>query len=220
MKIIPLADRVVIKTVEVEETTKGGLILTGSAKEKPQVAQVVAVGPGGVVDGKEVKMTVKVGDKVLTSKYSGTEVKVEVTTYRSDTYDPDSRKPEVNYGDTLGGDLSRRDFTVNAMALRVPDLQFVDPFGGASDLSKGVLRTPVDPRQSFDDDPLRMMRAVRFVAQLGFRIAPDAAEAITSMRDRIDIVSAERVRDELTKLLLSDRPRAGLEALVESGLAA
>lgn len=123
----------------------------------------------------------------------GTEVKVEVTTYRSDTYDPDSRKPEVNYGDTLEGDLSRRDFTVNAMALRVPDLQFVDPFGGASDLSKGVLRTPVDPRQSFDDDPLRMMRAVRFVAQLGFRIAPDAAEAITSMRDRIDIVSAEPV---------------------------
>ena len=148
----------------------------------------------------------------------GTEVKVEVTTYRSDTYDPDSRKPEVNYGDTLEGDLSRRDFTVNAMALRVPDLQFVDPFGGASDLSKGVLRTPVDPRQSFDDDPLRMMRAVRFVAQLGFRIAPDAAEAITSMRDRIDIVSAERVprRTDQTAAL---RPSARrLEALVESVL--
>ena len=111
----------------------------------------------------------------------GTEVKVEVTTYRSDTYDPDSRKPEVNYGDTLEGDLSRRDFTVNAMALRVPELEFVDPFGGANDLAKGVLRTPVDPRQSFDDDPLRMMRAVRFVAQLGFRIEPVTAEALSDM---------------------------------------
>ncbi|QOL35380.1 CCA tRNA nucleotidyltransferase [Bifidobacterium lemurum] len=149
----------------------------------------------------------------------GTEVQVEVTTYRSDTYDPDSRKPEVNYGDTLEGDLSRRDFTVNAMALRVPDLEFVDPFGGAGDLSKGVLRTPVDPEQSFADDPLRMMRAVRFVAQLGFTIAPETAEAICRMNERIEIVSAERVRDELVKLLLSERPRAGLEALVESGLA-
>ena len=129
----------------------------------------------------------------------GTEVKVEVTTYRSDTYDPDSRKPEVNYGDTLEGDLSRRDFTVNAMALRVPELEFVDPFGGANDLAKGVLRTPVDPRQSFDDDPLRMMRAVRFVAQLGFRIEPETAEALSDMVDRIEIVSAERVRDELVE---------------------
>ncbi|KFI45859.1 poly(A) polymerase [Bifidobacterium bohemicum] len=149
----------------------------------------------------------------------GTEVQVEVTTYRSDTYDSDSRKPEVQYGDTLEGDLSRRDFTVNAMALRVPDLEFVDPFGGANDLAKSVLRTPVNPRQSFDDDPLRMMRAVRFVAQLGFRIEPDTAEAITDMVDRISIVSAERVRDELIKLLLSDRPHEGVEALVDSGLA-
>lgn len=149
----------------------------------------------------------------------GTEVKVEVTTYRSDVYNPESRKPEVNYGDSLEGDLSRRDFTVNAMALRVPDLEFVDPFGGANDLAKGVLRTPVKPEQSFDDDPLRMMRAVRFVAQLGFTIEPATAEAIGAMRDRISIVSAERVRDELVKMLLSDRPRAGLEALVESGLA-
>lgn len=149
----------------------------------------------------------------------GTEVKVEITTYRSDVYDPDSRKPEVQYGDTLEGDLSRRDFTVNAMALRVPDLEFVDPFGGASDLAKGVLRTPVDPRQSFDDDPLRMMRAVRFVAQLGFSIEANTAEAIVDMADRLDIVSAERIRDEVTKMLLSDRPRKGLEALVESGIA-
>ncbi|WP_427875963.1 CCA tRNA nucleotidyltransferase [Gardnerella sp. 2492-Sm] len=149
----------------------------------------------------------------------GTEVKVEVTTYRSDAYDEDSRKPLVKYGDTLEGDLSRRDFTINAMALRVPDLVFVDPFGGANDLAKGILRTPVNPRQSFDDDPLRMMRAVRFVAQLGFSIEADTAEAILAMSDRLSIVSAERIRDEIIKLLLSDRPRKGIEALVDSGLA-
>ncbi|BDR55424.1 CCA tRNA nucleotidyltransferase [Bombiscardovia apis] len=155
----------------------------------------------------------------LRRRPDGTEVKVEVTTYRSDTYEPDSRKPEVNYGDSLEGDLSRRDFTVNAMALRVPDLEFVDPFGGTNDLAKQVLRTPVDPRQSFDDDPLRMMRAVRFVAQLGFRIAPETAEALSDMTERITIVSAERVRDELTKLLLSEHPHEGVESLVDSGLA-
>lgn len=149
----------------------------------------------------------------------GTVVQVEVTAYRSDVYNPESRKPEVSYGDTLEGDLSRRDFTVNAMALRVPELEFVDPFSGATDLAKGILRTPVDPAQSFDDDPLRMMRAVRFVAQLGFRIEPWTASAISEMTERIRIVSAERVRDELVKLLLSDRPRLGLETLVESGLA-
>ena len=109
--------------------------------------------------------------------------------------------------------------TVNAMALRVPSLEFVDPFGGASDLSKGILRTPVDPRQSFDDDPLRMMRAVRFVAQLGFTIEASTAEAILSMVSRLDIVSAERVRDEITKMLLSANPRAGIEAMVDSGIA-
>ncbi|GAA6122346.1 CCA tRNA nucleotidyltransferase [Bifidobacterium psychraerophilum] len=149
----------------------------------------------------------------------GTEVKVEVTTYRSDSYTPDSRKPDVNYGSSLQGDLSRRDFTINAMALRVPELEFVDPFSGAADLAKGVLRTPVNPFQSFDDDPLRMMRAVRFVAQLGFTITPDTAAAITEMTDRIAIVSAERVRDELVKLLLSEHPHEGVEALVDSGIA-
>lgn len=155
----------------------------------------------------------------LRRRPDGTEVKVEVTTYRSDQYDPHSRKPEVSYGDSLEGDLSRRDFTVNAMALRVPNLEFVDPFGGANDLMQQVLRTPVDPEQSFDDDPLRMMRAVRFVAQLGFHIDPATEQAIHDMAGRLEIVSAERVRDELTKLLLSDRPRAGIEAFVDSGLA-
>lgn len=149
----------------------------------------------------------------------GTEIRVEITTYRSDAYEHDSRKPDVTYGSSLEGDLSRRDFTVNAMALRVPDLVFVDPFHGASDLANGLLRTPIEPERSFDDDPLRMMRAVRFVAQLGFRIEASTAEAITRMADRLSIVSAERVRDELTKLLLSSRPRDGVEALVGLGLA-
>ncbi len=148
------------------------------------------------------------------------DVVVEVTTYRSDAYEPGSRKPVVAFGDTLEGDLSRRDFTVNAMAVRLPGLSFVDPFGGLADLAAGVLRTPVTAEQSFDDDPLRMMRAARFAAQLGISLSPDVAEALTAMAGRIEIVSAERVRDELTKLLLAPDPRPGLEVLVDSGLAA
>ena len=147
------------------------------------------------------------------------DVVVEITTYRTDAYDAASRKPEVVYGDTLTGDLSRRDFTVNAMAVRMPSLEFVDPFDGLGDLARRLLRTPVNPLQSFDDDPLRMMRAARFAAQLGFAVDPDSMAAITALKDRIGIVSAERVRDELVKLLLADRPRAGLQVLVDAGLA-
>ena len=149
----------------------------------------------------------------------GEDVVVEVTTYRTDAYDPASRKPEVVFGDTLEGDLSRRDFTVNSMAVRLPELTFVDPFDGLSDLAARRLRTPVAARQSFDDDPLRMMRAARFAAQLGFAVDEDALAAIREMSDRISIVSAERVRDELTKLLLAPVPRPGLEVLVDTGLA-
>lgn len=147
------------------------------------------------------------------------DVVVEVTTYRSDAYQPDSRKPTVAFGDSLTGDLSRRDFTVNAMAVRLPDLTFVDPFDGLADLAGRLLRTPVAASQSFDDDPLRMMRAARFAAQLGMRLHDDARSAITAMAERIGIVSAERVRDELIKLLLADNPRPGLEVLVDTGLA-
>ena len=147
------------------------------------------------------------------------DVVVEVTTYRSDEYDPESRKPVVAFGDTLDGDLSRRDFTVNAMAVRLPDLTFVDPFGGLSDLADGVLRTPIAPERSFDDDPLRMLRAARFAARLGFAVEPATRTAIEAMAPRLAIVSAERVQAELSKLLCADQPRAGLEVLVESGLA-
>jgi len=150
---------------------------------------------------------------------SGQDVVVEVTTYRTDAYDPTSRKPEVVFGESLEGDLSRRDFTVNSMAVRVPELTFVDPFDGLADLARGVLRTPVDPRQSFDDDPLRMMRGARFAAQLGFTLDPAAQAATLDMAERITIVSAERVRDELSKLLLAAQPRLGLRVLVETGLA-
>ncbi|UEJ84554.1 CCA tRNA nucleotidyltransferase [Brachybacterium halotolerans subsp. kimchii] len=146
-------------------------------------------------------------------------IKVEITTYRTESYDPTSRKPEVAFGDTLAGDLSRRDFTVNAMAVRLPSLEFVDPFDGLHDLAGELLRTPVEPGQSFDDDPLRMMRAVRFVSQLGFTIEDRTAAAIRELAARIEIVSAERVRDELVKLLLGAHPRRGLELMVDLGLA-
>ena len=145
---------------------------------------------------------------------------VEVTTFRSDSYDVASRKPEVQFGDTLEGDLLRRDFTVNAMALELPALTFVDPHGGLTDLAAGRLRTPGTPELSFGDDPLRMMRAARFAAQLGFTPVPEAIAAMTAMAERISIVSAERVRAELEKLLLAADPRAGLELLVNTGLAA
>ncbi|GAA1932772.1 CCA tRNA nucleotidyltransferase [Nocardioides marmoribigeumensis] len=148
---------------------------------------------------------------------------IEVTTYRADDYAPDSRKPAVAFGDSLTGDLRRRDFSVNSMALRlVPgevDAELVDPYGGLVDLAHRTLRTPGPAEMSFSDDPLRMMRAARFAAQLGFEVAPEVVEAMTAMSDRIEIVSAERVRDELVKLVCAPEPRRGLRLLVESGLA-
>ncbi|MHC5906159.1 CCA tRNA nucleotidyltransferase [Streptomyces sp. S6] len=144
---------------------------------------------------------------------------VEVTTYRSEAYDRTSRKPEVSYGDSIEEDLVRRDFTVNAMALALPQREFIDPHGGLDDLAARVLRTPGTPEASFSDDPLRMMRAARFAAQLDFEVAPEVVAAMTDMAERIDIVSAERVRDELNKLILSEHPRKGLTLLVDTGLA-
>lgn len=144
---------------------------------------------------------------------------LEITTYRSESYDPKSRKPEVMYGDTLEADLERRDFAVNAMAVRVPAHEFVDPYGGMADLAAKRLRTPGTPEQSFDDDPLRMLRAARFASQLGFAVDAKAVAAMTAMAERIEIVSAERIRDELDKLICGDNPREGLRLLVETGLA-
>ncbi|WP_104129826.1 CCA tRNA nucleotidyltransferase [Cryobacterium sp. N21] len=144
---------------------------------------------------------------------------VEITTYRADSYDGTTRKPDVVFGTRLEPDLLRRDFTVNAMALRLPQLTLVDPAGGIDDLLAGRLRTPSTPEVSFGDDPLRMLRAARFTGQLGFTLDLDTAVAMEKMRESIRIVSAERIGDELSKLLVSRDPRAGIEVLMESGLA-
>ena len=149
------------------------------------------------------------------------ETTVEVTTYRTEKYEEDSRKPDVEFGLTIEGDLSRRDFTVNAMALELTtkEPKFIDPFGGIEDLAKKILRTPASAQQSFTDDPLRMMRAARFASQLNFEIHPDVLNAMSTMTSRISIISAERIRDEFVKLLMSDNPRIGITILVDTGLA-
>jgi poly(A) polymerase len=151
------------------------------------------------------------------------EFHIEVTTYRADAYDPATRKPDVSYGDSILEDLLRRDFTINAMAVRLPSREFtdpfVDPYGGLTDLARRVIRTPSTPESSFSDDPLRMLRAARFASQLDFQVDAAVVAAMTDMADRLAIVSAERVRDELEKLILSERPRLGLTLLVDTGLA-
>ncbi len=144
---------------------------------------------------------------------------IEITTYRADAYDPESRKPLVAFGTSLTDDLLRRDFTINAMALRLPMLELVDPFGGVRDLHASILNTPGPPETSFSDDPLRMMRAARFAAQLGVSVHPEVREAMVRMAERISIISAERVRDELIKLICAAQPRAGVDLLVDTGLA-
>ncbi|QEE60130.1 CCA tRNA nucleotidyltransferase [Salinibacterium sp. dk2585] len=144
---------------------------------------------------------------------------VEITTYRTDAYDGETRKPEVEFGTSLDEDLVRRDFTVNAMALRLPQQKLVDPSGGMDDLLAARLSTPAAPEVSFGDDPLRMLRAARFTSQLGFTVSDEVRAAMGALAGRLSIISAERVSEELTKLLLTGSPRAGIELMVETGLA-
>jgi len=146
-------------------------------------------------------------------------IAMEITTFRSDVYNGKTRNPEVAFGDTLREDLERRDFTMNAMAVSVPGHEFTDPFGGLADLARGVLDTPGTPERSFHDDPLRMLRACRFVSQLGATVAPRVEQAMTGMAGEIDRITAERVAAELTKLLLGVDPRSGLALLTDTGLA-
>jgi poly(A) polymerase len=143
----------------------------------------------------------------------------EITTHRADAYTSDSRKPDVQFSDAVEADLSRRDFTVNAMALSLPDAELIDPFGGLDDLAAYRLRTPLSPVVSFTDDPLRMLRAARFISGYHFLPDDDLVEAVKALRSRLEIVSAERIRDELDKLLVVESPEAGLWFLVNTGLA-
>ena len=144
---------------------------------------------------------------------------VEITTYRTEEYKEDSRKPAVEFGDSLEGDLSRRDFTINAMAMVLPGMRLVDPFDGLEDLAEGVLKTPKSATQSFRDDPLRMMRAARFAAQLGVDVDLEVMRAMSKEASRLEIVSPERIRSELERLITSPFPRRGLELLVHTGVA-
>lgn len=146
---------------------------------------------------------------------------VEVTTYRTEKYEEESRNPDVEYGDSIEGDLSRRDFTVNSMALELTneEPEFIDPFNGIDDLAKKILRTPSTATQSFSDDPLRMMRAARFASQLNFTLDAEVVSAMKAMASRISIISAERIRDEFIKLLMSPKPRLGITILVDTGIA-
>jgi poly(A) polymerase len=143
----------------------------------------------------------------------------EITTHRAEAYRSDSRKPSVTFTDDIAVDLSRRDFTVNAMALRLPDLELIDPYGGLDDLAAGRLRTPLAPDESFNDDPLRMLRAARFIAGYGLKPDPELVEAVERLRQRLSIVSPERIRDELSKLLLVQDPSPGLWFIADTGLA-
>ena len=144
---------------------------------------------------------------------------VEITTYRSESYDAESRKPEVAFGNNLADDLARRDFTMNAMAVTLPSMEFVDLFDGIVDLAARRIRTPGTAQSSFDDDPLRMMRAARFASQLDATVDADVVDAMSAQAERISIVSAERVREEFSKIVMSDHPRVGLTLLVDTGIA-
>jgi len=148
------------------------------------------------------------------------DITVEITTYRSESYELDSRKPNVEFGKTIEADLSRRDFTINAMALELTtdEPTFIDLYNGVGDLENKLIKTPGKPEDSFSDDPLRMMRAARFMSQLNFTIDPAVITAIKSMKARLEIISAERIRDEFIKIIMSDNPRLGITLLVETGL--
>ncbi|MCA1736377.1 MAG: CCA tRNA nucleotidyltransferase [Actinobacteria bacterium] len=161
----------------------------------------------------------RVGEAFGTIKVHKRSLRAEITTFRSEIYRDESRKPTVTYSRTIEEDLSRRDFTINAIALRLPALETADPYGGLQDLAVGRLDTPLDPDISFSDDPLRMLRLFRFHATFGFEIVPRVWEAATRLSPRLEIISAERIRDELSKLIVAPAPSSALSGVVKTGLA-
>src|SRR5918912_648338 len=177
-----------------------------TAAQRRAVAELMRVSP--VAD--------ELGRRFATA---GHELRLEITTFRAEAYDRVSRNPVVAYGSSLLDDLRRRDFAVNAMAVSVPGHVFTDPYGGLGDLANRVLRTPGTPEESFADDPLRMLRAARFAAQLQFTVAPEVRAAMTGMAADLGRITAERIRDEFTKLLCGADPVRGLRLLVDTGLA-
>lgn len=159
-----------------------------------------------------------VGVKFGTVSLAKENLKIEITTFRTEVYEVESRHPEVEFAPDVLTDLSRRDFTVNAMAVKVPEGEIVDPYGGEDDLKNGILRTPIEPEESFADDPLRMLRAVRFASTLGFAVAPEVKRAMEEMRRALAIVSTERIREEISKALMGERPAVAVRLLVETRL--
>ncbi|TET54015.1 MAG: CCA tRNA nucleotidyltransferase, partial [Actinobacteria bacterium] len=156
-----------------------------------------------------------VGKKYGTIGFSKNSKKAEITTFRSEIYEPESRHPKVTYSKTIEEDLKRRDFTVNAIAISLPDGKVIDPHNGINDLNDLILKTPQASEKSFTDDPLRMLRALRFSAMLGFKIDPDTLKAIGDLKERLAIISKERIQDELSKLLLGDFAPGALRLMVE-----
>ncbi len=152
----------------------------------------------------------------VSAAYKGQQI--EITTFRSDSYDGQSRNPEVQFGDTLEGDLIRRDFKINAMAIDMHTGEFLDPMGGITDLASNTIDTPDSPEISFNDDPLRMLRAARFASQLDFQVADRVKAAMQNLAEEIDRITVERIQVELDKLILGTNPEAGIRLLTETGI--